>query len=320
MDDSAHPRHADRRACVLRQLIVAAGVVLAGSATGCSHAGGGLQGAPVESGTAPAPASPSRAVPPSTKPASTASSPAPEEVPAPNSQVSVPAEAPERIAAHTLEGRIVVLDPGHNGGNASASAQINRFVDAGTLRKPCNTTGTATNAGYAEAGYTWDVARRAAALLRARGARVVLTRKDNHSVGPCIDRRAAIANAADADAVVSIHADGGPSAGRGFHVIRPALVPGLTDDIEGPSRRLALTIRREYRTGTDLPYATYIGRQGLDVRDDLGGLNLSEVPVVFLEGGNMRNAQDAALLSTTAFRARAARSIVAGLSRFLAQL
>lgn len=302
---------------MLRQLIVAAGIVSVGSATGCGHAGTGLQGTPVASGTAPASAAPSQPVPPATGSASTASPPAPDEVPAPISQTSVPAEASEPIAARPLKGRIVVLDPGHNGGNASASTQIHRFVDAGTLRKPCNTTGTATNAGYAEAAYTWDVANRAAALLRARGARVVLTREDNRSVGPCINRRAAIANAAEADAVVAIHADGGPPGGRGFHVIRPALVPGLTDDIEGPSRRLAAAIRSAYRAGTNLPYATYIGKQGLDARKDLGGLNLSDVPVVFLEGGNMRNAQDAALLSARAFRAQAARSIVAGLSRFL---
>jgi len=299
--------------------MVVASVVLVSSATGCGHADGGLQGAPAASGTAPASAGPSQPVPPSTETASTASPPARDEVPAPISQASIPDEAPEPIAARALEGRIVVLDPGHNGGNASASTQIDRLVDAGTLRKPCNTTGTATNAGYAEAAYNWDVARRAARLLRALGAHVVLTRKDNHSVGPCIDRRAAIANAAEADAVVSIHADGGPSRERGFHVIHPALVPGLTNDIAGPSRRLALAIRRAYRSGADVPYATYIGRQGLDARDDLGGLNLSDVPAVFLEGGNMRNAQDAALLSAKAFRDRAARSIVAGLSRFLAE-
>jgi len=50
---------------------------------------------------------------------------------------------------------------------------------------------------------------------------------------------------------------------------------------------------------------------------DLGGLNLSDVPAVFLESGNMRNAKDAALLRSAPFRTRAARAIVAGVSRFL---
>ena len=45
-----------------------------------------------------------------------------------------------------------------------------------------------------------------------------------------------------------------------------------------------------YRAGTDLPYAAYLGGDGLSVRSDLGGLNLSDVPKVFVETGNMRRA------------------------------
>ena len=110
-----------------------------------------------------------------------------------------------------LSGRVIVLDPGHNGGNFRASRTINRLVPIGQgVRKACDTTGTATAGGYTEAAYNWDVAKRTLRILENRGARVVLTRKDNHSVGPCIDERARIANRAHADLRVSIHADGGP--------------------------------------------------------------------------------------------------------------
>src|SRR5688572_13592749 len=40
---------------------------------------------------------------------------------------------------------VVVLDPGHNGGNADAPEEIARPVPAGGFTKPCNTTGTATS-------------------------------------------------------------------------------------------------------------------------------------------------------------------------------
>jgi N-acetylmuramoyl-L-alanine amidase len=66
-----------------------------------------------------------------------------------------------------------------------------------------------------------------------------------------------------------------------------------------------------------MPYATYIGAHGLSVRSDLGGLNLSDVPKVFLETGNMRNATDAALLQNAAFQKAAARAIATGLATFL---
>ena len=46
-----------------------------------------------------------------------------------------------------------------------------------------------------------------------------------------------------------------------------------------------------------MPYATYLGNAGLSERSDLGGLNLSDVPKVFIETGNMRSATDAARCS-----------------------
>ena len=65
-------------------------------------------------------------------------------------------------------------------------------------------------------------------------------------------------------------------------------------------------MRHAYRAGTRLPHATYLGGSGLSVRSDLGGLNLSDVPKVFVETGNMRNRADARLLETPAFRERIA--------------
>ena len=55
------------------------------------------------------------------------------------------------------------------------------------------------------------------------------------------------------------------------------------------------------------------------MRSDLGGLNLSDVPKVFVETGNMRSRADARLLESPGFRERIARSIAAGLSRFLSR-
>jgi N-acetylmuramoyl-L-alanine amidase len=218
-----------------------------------------------------------------------------------------------------LSGKTIAVDPGHNGRNWAHSEEINRLVDAGTLRKACDTTGTATASGYAEPAFTWDVAVRLRRMLRASGATVVLTRPSDAGWGPCITERAAIGNRARADAAVSIHADGGPASGRGFHVIYPPAIRGLTADIARPSKCLALAMRRTYRAGTGLPYATYLGGSGLSVRSDLGGLNLSDVPKVFVETGNMRNGSDARLLESAGFRERIARSIAGGLARFLSR-
>jgi N-acetylmuramoyl-L-alanine amidase len=216
-----------------------------------------------------------------------------------------------------LAGKVIVLDPGHNEHNAAFTAEINRLVFVGNGTKACDTTGAETNAGYPEAVFNTDVAGRVAALLRGEGATVILTRDASTPWGPCVNERAAIGNRAHADAAISIHADGGPAGGRGFHVIQPGLVAGYNDAIIAPSHRLAVAVHDAYQAATGLPTSTYLGTDGYDTRTDLGGLNLSTVPKVFIECANMRNATDAALLSDSGFRDRVATGIATGLTTFV---
>jgi N-acetylmuramoyl-L-alanine amidase len=211
---------------------------------------------------------------------------------------------------------VVVLDPGHNGANAANPGEINRLVPAGRGRvKACNTTGTATDAGYPEHAFTWDVAGRVRDQLTAHGVRVVLTRPDDDGIGPCVDRRAAIGNESGAAAVVSIHADGStvPSA-HGFHIAYST--PPLNDAQGEPSTRLATTMRDTLVAG-GFATSTYIGSAGLSPRDDLGGLNLSQRPAVLVECGNMRNATEAAAFSGPGGRQSYATAIAAGILAYL---
>lgn len=222
-----------------------------------------------------------------------------------------------------LAGKVVVLDPGHQLGNRNFRSEINASVDAGGFEKACNTTGTATNGGYAEATFTWEVAVAARQMLRRMGARVVLTRSTNadDAWGPCIDERGRIGNPGqpgpDADVRVSIHGDGELASGaHGFHVIRPGVRQGWTDDIERPSRRLAAAVR-DALVGRGFATSSYAGTDGIDVRTDLGTLNNSDVPVVMVELGNMRNADDAALMGAPTGRREYARSLARGIRDFL---
>jgi N-acetylmuramoyl-L-alanine amidase len=220
-----------------------------------------------------------------------------------------------------LAGKIVIVDPGHNLGNFRHTAEINRKVNIGTNRKECDTTGTSTNAGYAEARFTLDVARRLRTLLEQQGATVKFTQDGDRPWGPCVDERARIGNAAHADAAISIHADGAPTGDRGFHVILPASVhDGAADTrpIVAPSRALGERIVGNFVRVTGSAPANYVGGgTGLDVRSDLGGLNLSTVPKVFIECGNMRDSKDAALLTSGAWRQKAAEGISEGIVSFL---
>ena len=82
--------------------------------------------------------------------------------------------APAATTTSTPPPVTIVLNPGHNGGNASHPAEINRLVPAGAGQmKACDTTGTQTDDGYPEHAFNWDVALRVRAALEARTVTVV---------------------------------------------------------------------------------------------------------------------------------------------------
>jgi N-acetylmuramoyl-L-alanine amidase len=224
-------------------------------------------------------------------------------------------------ASGPLKGKVVVIDPGHNPGNFQHTSDINRKVNIGTNWKECDTTGTSTNGGYTEAKFTLDVSRRLRTLLEEQGATVKFTQDGDRAWGPCVDERARIGNKAGADAVVSVHADGSAAGNRGFHVILPGSVhegDADTRPIVTPSRELGERIAGNFLRATGSAPSNYVGdRTGLDVREDLGGLNLSTVPKVFIECGNMRDSKDAAQLTSGAWRQKAAQGISEGIVSFL---
>jgi N-acetylmuramoyl-L-alanine amidase len=224
---------------------------------------------------------------------------------------------PDTRAGKPLAGKVLVVDPGHNGGNSTAPDTINQLIWNGRENETCDTTGTETDFGYTEAQFNFDVAGYLAADLQGEGATVVLTRSSNAGVGPCVTERTAIGNQAHADAAISIHADGGPPTRRGFAVLEP-VSDGINAAIIGPSQQLGLDIRSAFLAGTGEPVSSYDGVDGIQPRDDLGGLNLTTVPKVLVECANMRNANDAALLTTARWQQAAAQALAAGLTAFLA--
>jgi N-acetylmuramoyl-L-alanine amidase len=93
---------------------------------------------------------------------------------------------PKYAAAGRLKGRTLVVDPGHGGDDIGAPAG----------------SGSPPSEPY-EKNVTLTIARRLAALLKAEGASVTMTREDDTFVS--LPERAAIANRLKADALVSIH-------------------------------------------------------------------------------------------------------------------
>src|SRR6185437_15248794 len=113
-----------------------------------------------------------------------------------------------------------------------------------------------------------------------------------------------------ANVAVDIHADGGPVSGRGFAVLEP-VADGPNDTVISSSARFGADVRVAMLAGTSMPVSSYDGVDGINHRDDLAGLNLTKVPKILIEVGNMKNATDAGLLTSAKFQQQVARALLA---------
>lgn len=232
--------------------------------------------------------------------------PAPSKVPPVAGQ-----DSPASQTSADLTGFTVALDPGHNGGNGSHSREINRPVPNGRGgTKACNTTGTATNDGFAEHEFNWEVTTRLRTKLEDMGTTVIMSRDSDNGVGPCVDERGTFAD--DADLLVSVHANGSTDTSiKGFGVI---VAP-----TEAQSESTALA--KHLVTGLSdagFPINTRgYGTDGINVRTDLAGLNNASVPAVIVECGEMRNAAEATVMESAHGQDSYADALTRGIVAYL---
>jgi N-acetylmuramoyl-L-alanine amidase len=202
-------------------------------------------------------------------------------------------------AGPTLAGKLVVVDPGH-GARDRGSHELTATADA--------------PAPFDEASIVDDIASRVEGRLSAAGAQAFRTRGNDsglehsdRSEGPPTDAdRAAFANAAEADLVISLHVDGHPNPACHGLASYYYGTPGGNRSLVGA--RLAGLIQAEILARTDL----------LDCRTHPKSWQLlrsTRMPAVRLELGYLTNPGDAGRLATAAFRDVLAEAIVVGIQR-----
>ncbi len=212
--------------------------------------------------------------------------------------VHTPCAAEATVDGEPLHGANLVLDPGHGGSE----------------------TGAIGPSGLTEAALNLDVAHRAAQLLEAQGADVVLTRTSDVRV--TLRTRAEIATALQPQAFISVHHNASPMA--------TSTTPGseVYHQLASPdSKRLAGLLWEEYqrelapfgsRWGvSDEPGA--LARRSDKTGDDYYGvLRMSHgVPAVLSEAAYISQPAEDALLNTEAFRAAEAKAIADAFVRFV---
>ena len=195
-------------------------------------------------------------------------------------QVLREAEALHRSGA-ALPGKVVVVDPGHGGRDRGA-----------------------TGHGLEEAAIVEDLAARLEGRLTAVGVRTLLTRGTDSC--PTDAQRAAFANDAGADLVLSLHADRADSPGpNGVASYHFGTGRGTTSTV---GEQLASLVQREVVARTDL----------LDCRvheKTWELLRLTRMPAVRLEVGHLSAPGDAARLADPAFRDTIAEAVLVAVQR-----
>ena len=145
--------------------------------------------------------------------------------------------------------------------------------------------------------------------LEGLGAEVVMTREVSEITISGIER-CEIANEAEADVAIHIHADGtnDPSL-HGVSVLVPAADLLGTPSILDESARLGELMVDAVATETGAK------NRGTVPRSDMTAFNFSEVPSVLIEMGFMTNPEEDALLETPEYQAK----IVTGMANSLLQ-
>ncbi len=212
-------------------------------------------------------------------------------------------------AAGVAVAALICLDPGH--GTPPAIGRQTEPIGPGSHVLKIKDGGGAGG----EAAVALAIAKRARALLLARGYRVSMTR-----TGPTIRlgdgdgniARAKFCNRRHAALMIRIHADGSTDRSlRGVSTLVPAWHRGWTDDVYGRSVRAGRALQKAVVS------ATGAADRGLVKRSDLTGFNWADVPVTLVETGFLSNPTDWRLLHTGAYQQRVARGLAAGVTAFV---
>jgi N-acetylmuramoyl-L-alanine amidase len=204
---------------------------------------------------------------------------------------------------------LIFLDPGHQRRGNSQQEPVSPGSRETKARVTGGTTGVVT--GKPEYVLNLEIALLVKQALIQKGFEVQMTRED-HDVDISNVERAEMANTANAQLAVRIHADGNVSRkAKGFSVLYPDAGVKATQDIQPASRQAAESILEALKAGTDT------ASRGMVARSDLSGFNWSKVPVVLIELGFMTNPTEDEWMSDPDYQQQMATAIAEGIDTYM---